>query len=127
VIGATLQADQELPSGSSFGGLRGGFAQITPSALRLHGLSFVSGVQLTGNFPVHDGHLLAADLRIEGSQAARGTIHIGAGARVSGSLGGRRFNVDLAKVKLASAHASAAEIRHGLDLRFPAPPLARAR
>lgn len=127
VIGATLQADQELPSGSSFGGLRGGFAQITPSALRLHGLSFVSGVQLTGNFPVHDGHLLAADLRIEGSQAARGTIHIGASARVSGSLGGRRFNVDLAKVKLASAHASAAEIRPGLDLRFPAPPLARAR
>ena len=32
VIGATLQAEQELPSGSSFGGLRGGFAQITSSA-----------------------------------------------------------------------------------------------
>ncbi len=29
VVGATLQADQELPSGSSFGGLRGGFARIT--------------------------------------------------------------------------------------------------
>jgi pimeloyl-ACP methyl ester carboxylesterase len=127
VIGATLQADQELPSGSSFGGLRGGFAQITSSALRLHGLSFVSGVQLTGNFPVHDGHLLAADLSIEGSQAAKGTIHIGASARVSGSLGGRRFNVDLAKVKLASARAGTPPIRPGLDLRFPTPPLARAR
>ena len=52
VVGATLQADQELPSGSSFGGLRGGYAQITSSALQLHGLSFVDGVQLTGTFPI---------------------------------------------------------------------------
>ena len=28
VIGATLQANQALPSGSSFGGLRGGYAQL---------------------------------------------------------------------------------------------------
>jgi pimeloyl-ACP methyl ester carboxylesterase len=127
VIGATLQADQELPSGSSFGGLRGGFAQITSSALRLHGLSFVSGVQLTGSFPVRDGHLLATDLRVEGSQAARGEIHIGTSARVSGSLGGRRFNVDLAKVKLASARPSAPPLSPGPDLRFPVPALAHSR
>jgi len=103
VVGATLQADQELPSGSSFGGLRGGFAQITSSALQLHGLSFVGGVQLTGSFPIKDGHLLATSLRVEGSQAARGTIHIGASAHVSGTLGGRRFDIDLSKVKLARA------------------------
>ena len=30
VIGATLQADAELPSGSSFGGLRGGYAKLEP-------------------------------------------------------------------------------------------------
>jgi len=125
VVGATLQADQELPSGSSFGGLRGGFAQITSSALQLYGLSFVNGVQLTGSFPVQDGHLLAADLRVEGSQAARGTIRIGASARVSGSLGGRRFNVDLAKVKLASAGGRAPLSWPAMSLRFPAPTLAR--
>ncbi len=126
VIGATLQANQELPSGSSFGGLRGGFAQITSSALQLHGLSFVGGVQLTGSFPIKDGHLLAANLRIEGSQAARGTIRIGASAHVSGTLGGRRFDVDLSKVKLArtSKANSAQRSWPALNLSFPVPALA---
>ena len=128
VIGATLQADEELPSGSSFGGLRGGFAQITPSALQLHGLSFVGGVQLSGNFPIKDGHLLATNLRIEGSQAARGTIRIGASAHVSGTLGGRRFDVDLAKVKLArTATDDARTSWPATTLSFPTPALARTR
>ncbi len=128
VVGATLQADQELPSGSSFGGLRGGFAKITSSALKLHGLSFVGGVQLTGSFPIKDGHLLAANLRIEGSQAARGTIRIGASAHVSGTLGGRRFDVDLAKVKLARADTDNAQTSWpALNLSFPAPALAHTR
>jgi pimeloyl-ACP methyl ester carboxylesterase len=126
VIGATLQADEELPSGSSFGGLHGGFARITSSALQLHGLSFVNGVQLSGNFPVKDGHLLAANLRIEGSQAARGTIRIGASAHVSGTLGGRRFDVDLAKVKLARADTGDAQTSWPtMSLSFPTPALAR--
>ena len=121
VVGATLQADQELPSGSSFGGLRGGFAQITSSALQLHGLSFVSGVQLTGSFPIKDGHLLATNLRVEGSQAARGTIRVGASAHVSGTLGGRRFDVDLAKVKLARAATDDAQTSWpAMNLSFPA-------
>jgi pimeloyl-ACP methyl ester carboxylesterase len=128
VIGATLQADQELPSGSSFGGLRGGYAQITSSALRLHGLSFVSGVRLTGNFAVSGGHLQPANLRVEGSQAAHGTIRIGTGSHVSGSLDGQHFNVDLAKVKLASISGTDAGLaRLGLDLHFPTPALARTR
>jgi pimeloyl-ACP methyl ester carboxylesterase len=126
VIGATLQADQELPSGSSFGGLRGGFARITSSALQLHGLSFVGGVQLSGSFPIKDGHLLAANLRIEGSQAARGTIRIGASAHVSGTLGGRRFDVDLAKVELARASAGDTQTSWpAMNLNSPAPALAR--
>ena len=28
VIGATLQANQQLPTGASFGGLRGGYARL---------------------------------------------------------------------------------------------------
>jgi pimeloyl-ACP methyl ester carboxylesterase len=129
VVGATLQADQELPSGSSFGGLRGGFAQITSSALQLRGLSFVGGVQLTGSFPIKDGHLLATNLRVEGSQAARGTIRIGASAHVSGTLGGRRFDVDLSKVKLARASRadSAQTSWPAMNLSFPAPALAHTR
>jgi pimeloyl-ACP methyl ester carboxylesterase len=127
VIGATLQADQELPSGSSFGGLRGGFARITSSALQLHELSFVGGVQLSGTFPIENGHLKDTELRVEGSQAARGTIAIGAGSHVSGTLGGRRFDVDLAKVKLARATAGSAGAPAswpGLGLSFPSQALA---
>ncbi len=134
VIGATLQADQELLSGSSFGGLRGGFARITSSALQLHGLSFVGGVGLSGSFPVKDGHLQSTELRVEGSQAARGTIRIGASAQVSGTLGGHHFDVDLAKVKLARAATASdsaqawpsdnAQTWPGLNLSFPAPALA---
>ncbi len=125
VVGATLQADQELPSGARFGGLRGGYAQITSSALRLHRMSFVGGVQITGSFPVVHGHLRPTDLSVEGSRAARGTVRVGAGSHVSGTLGGRHFNVSLAKVKLASAANSAPISLPGLNLRFPAPPLAR--
>ncbi len=128
VVGATLQADQELPSGSSFGGLRGGFAQLTSSALQLHGLSFVGGVQLSGSFPIKDGHLLATNLRVEGSQAARGTIRVGAGAHVSGTLGGRRFNVDLTKIKLARAATDGTQTGWpAMNLSFPAPALAQTR
>jgi pimeloyl-ACP methyl ester carboxylesterase len=124
VIGATLQSEQELPSGSSFGGLRGGYARITSSALTLHRLSFVGGVQITGSLPVQDGRLQAADIRVEGSQAARGTVRIGAGTHVTGTLGGRRFDVDLAKVKLASAGAPSASWP-ALDVRFCQPALAQ--
>jgi pimeloyl-ACP methyl ester carboxylesterase len=128
VVGATLQADQELPSGSTFGGLRGGFAQITSSALQLHGLSFVGGVQLTGSFPIKDGHLLSTNLRVEGSQAARGTLRVGASAHVSGTLGGRRFDVDLTKVKLARAGTEDSQTSWpAINLGFPTPALARTR
>jgi pimeloyl-ACP methyl ester carboxylesterase len=132
VVGATLQAEQELPNGSSFGGLRGGFARITSSALALHRLSFVNGVQLTGVFPVQNGRLRTAELRVEGSQAASGMIRIGASSHVSGALGGRAFDVDLAQVRLTRVRAAqesgtALELPGGLplDLRFPEPALAR--
>ncbi|HTR72403.1 MAG TPA: alpha/beta hydrolase, partial [Solirubrobacteraceae bacterium] len=36
VIGATLQADAQLPAGSSFGGLRGGYARLENSSVVLH-------------------------------------------------------------------------------------------
>ena len=54
VIAATLQADAELPSGSRFGGLRGGYAKLTNTAATLRNFSFVPGVQLTATFPVRD-------------------------------------------------------------------------
>jgi pimeloyl-ACP methyl ester carboxylesterase len=126
VVSATLQADQELPSGARFGGLRGGYAQITSSALRLHRLSFVNGVQITGSFPVVHGHLRPTDLRVEGSSAATGTVKVGASTHVSGTLGGHHFDVSLAKVKLARADMGT-PLPLGPSARFSVPDLARIR
>jgi pimeloyl-ACP methyl ester carboxylesterase len=101
VIGATLQANQALPSGSSFGGLRGGYARLGRSALSLHRFAFVPGVELSGTIPVKEGHLQSATVRISGGAGASGTVRIGTGKRVTGDLGGRRFDVALASVKLS--------------------------
>lgn len=106
VISATLQASQELPSGSSFGGLRGGYARLTSSAATLSRYSFVSGVELNGVFPVREGQLQPATITISGAQASRGTVTFTLHKRVTGTLGGRSFDVSLATVRLSRAHAS---------------------
>jgi pimeloyl-ACP methyl ester carboxylesterase len=124
VIGASLQANQALPSGSSFGGLRGGYARLRRGAVVLHRLSFVPGVELSGTFPVKDGRLRATTVLVSGSAAARGSVRLGSGKRVRGDLGGRRFNVTVSKVKLS---------RVGDDewpsapLSFPSPGFAKLR
>jgi pimeloyl-ACP methyl ester carboxylesterase len=102
LIAATLQANAELPSGTSFGGLRGGYAKLTHSAAILRDLSLIPGVQLTATFRVRDGALQASDIRISGAQASPGTVRFGGDSkRVIGSLGGRRFDVLIAKVRLS--------------------------
>ena len=125
VIGATLQANAELPIGSSFGGLHGGYARLETSKVVLHDLSFVSGVRLSGVFPVKEGQLQTATIRVSGSAASPGSIRIGASRTVSGTLGGRRFDVDIARVKLARA-GGGGEWPTG-RVAFPLPGLARLR
>jgi pimeloyl-ACP methyl ester carboxylesterase len=106
VIAATLQADAQLPSGSSFGGLRGGFARLTSKSAILENFSLVPGVELSATFPVRKGKLQAADIRVGGSAAAAGTVRFGGSTtHVTGTLGGRRFDIDVAKVRLAGAGA----------------------
>ena len=101
VISATLQAEQELPSGSSFGGLRGGYARLTSSAATLRRYSFVSGVALSGTFPVRNGALQPATIHISGAQAAPGSVTFGLDRYVRGTLGHVRFRVSIATVKLS--------------------------
>jgi pimeloyl-ACP methyl ester carboxylesterase len=130
VITATLQADAELPAGSSFGGLRGGYARLTSGAVVLHDFSFVSGVRLSGTLPVGGGELQPGTLRVSGPSAARGSIRLRPGKRVSGTLGGAHFDVSLAGVHLARALAGRASIGGwpAHVLRFPIPGLVeRAR
>jgi pimeloyl-ACP methyl ester carboxylesterase len=108
VIAATLQANEELPSGASFGGLRGGYAKLTSSAAVLKDFSFVPGIQLTATFPVRGGELQATNIRISGKEASPGSVRFGAGAEhITGTLNGKHFDVSLAKVKLARVRASA--------------------
>ena len=101
VIGATLQASQELPSGASFGGLRGGYARLTSSSATLHGYAFVPGVALNGVFPVRGGQLQPATIHISGANASSGTVTFSHSKHVRGVLGGRRFNVSLASVHIS--------------------------
>jgi pimeloyl-ACP methyl ester carboxylesterase len=103
IIGATLQADGELPNGSSFGGLRGGYARLTSTRAILKKLSFVSGVRISGSFPVSDGALQTATVYVSGTAASAGTITVSPSDRVTGTLGGRHFSVDLATIKLSRA------------------------
>jgi pimeloyl-ACP methyl ester carboxylesterase len=108
LIGATLQANQELPSGSSFGGLRGGYATLTPSSATLRDFSFVPGVQLSGTFAVRNGQLQRSTIRISGLRASPGTVRLGSATKqVTGTLGGARFDVNVAKVRLSRAGAGA--------------------
>jgi pimeloyl-ACP methyl ester carboxylesterase len=109
VVAATLQAEQELPSGSSFGGLRGGYARLTSSAATLRNFSFVTGVKLSGTFPVRNHELQPATIRISGASAAAGTVRLSSDKHVTGTLGGRRFSVSLARVKLSRAEGSEAQ------------------
>ena len=102
LVAATLQANEQLPSGASFGGLHGGYAKLTATDAILKSLSFVPGVQLTATFPVRNGALQAADIRVTGTQAADGTIRFGAtSTHVVGALSGKHFDLDLAKVRLS--------------------------
>jgi pimeloyl-ACP methyl ester carboxylesterase len=124
VIGATLQANQALPAGSSFGGLHGGYARLGASTLRLHRLTFVPGVELNGTFPVREGHLQTATIAVGGAAGSPGRVRVGSSRRVTGTLGGRAFNVDIAKVKLSRVGGSDREWL-AAPLRFPLPGLAR--
>ncbi len=126
VIGATLQANAQLPSGSSFGGLRGGDAKLSSSRLQLTRFTFVPGVQLSGTFPVTKGRLQSATLRISGAAAASGTVRVGSGKQVTGSLGGKHFDVNIAKVRLSRASSSPGKWPSH-PVAFPLPALAGLR
>jgi pimeloyl-ACP methyl ester carboxylesterase len=128
VVGATLQADAELPAGSSFGGLHGGYARLESGLVVLHDFTFVPGVGLTGTFPVRNGQLQTATIHISGSAGAPGSVRIGGGDTASGTLDGRRFSVDIAKVKLARTGdgSGSGEWPTG-KVSFPLPGLAHMR
>ena len=106
VVGATLQADEQLPKGSSFGGLHGGYARLESSTLALRRLSFVPGVTLSGTFPIRHGELQTTTIDVSGAAAAHGEVRIGTGTTITGTLGGRRFDLSIAAAATARSRAS---------------------
>jgi pimeloyl-ACP methyl ester carboxylesterase len=102
VIGATLQVQQELPSGSSFGGLHGGYARLSGPSVRLSNLTFVPGVALDGTLG-SGSHEHSITVRVSGAAAAHGTVTLSGGGRASGTLGGHRFTVNVAHAQLSAA------------------------
>ena len=106
LIGATLQAERELPSGASFGGLHGGYARLSSSAVRLHDFTFVPGVQLSGTLPAAGGKLHTITVQITGASASHGVVVIGSGQRAVGVLDGRRFDLSTSKAHLSRAAPS---------------------
>ncbi len=106
IVGAAIQAGAALPSGSSFGGLRGGYARVTSTAVTLHRFSFVPGVELSGTFRRIGGELATTTLHISGAQAEAGTLRFGSATkRLTGRLGGRSYSVALAGVHISRVGA----------------------
>jgi pimeloyl-ACP methyl ester carboxylesterase len=70
------------------GGLRAGFFNLSSSALRLHGYSWVPGVTLSGKVPLRG----TATIRIGGRAAAHGTLRITERGSVRGTLGGHKVS-----------------------------------
>jgi pimeloyl-ACP methyl ester carboxylesterase len=124
MIGATLQANATLPSGASFGGLRGGYARIGSSSVRLSRYSLLPGVEVSGSFPLHDGKLEGTTVKIEGSAAATGTLKLSSDNHVTGTLSGRHFSLSVTKATLSRVGAGDGDWPVG-SRRFPLPELAR--
>lgn len=118
VVLLALAADK-LPVGARFGGLRGGDAKVTSSNTALHDFSYVPGVQLSGTIPnklLLKGSGSPANLSITGTTAAAGHLHISAGVRIVGTLGGRHIAVTIS-AKASGASAS----QPSLDSEWPEP------
>jgi hypothetical protein len=92
----------------------------------LKDLSFVPGVQLSGTIPVKKGALQTATLHVTGAEASSGTVTVGSASKqVTGALGGKRFDVNLAKVKLSRYTGTGEWPSHPVP--FPLPGLIEAQ
>lgn len=87
------------------GGLRGGYFNLTSTALRMHSYSWVPGVALSGKVPLQG----TATIRIGGRAASHGTLRITERGRVTGRLGGHKISGHFAS-------ASAAQVADAANL-----------
>ncbi len=87
-----------VPVGAHIGGLRGGYARVTKTAVVLSHYSYIPGVELSGTIStvlLLRSNGPTATIAVGGSAAARGDVRLGDGHRFSGTLGGHAFAVRL--------------------------------
>ena len=108
VTGATIQAETALPNGSSFGGLRGGYARLGTASVYFKQFSFIPGVELSGTLTINNEAVEAKSIRIAGHAAAHGTIRIAGGNSATGMLGGHAFHVSINPPERAMAATAGA-------------------
>ena len=102
---------QLLASGSSAnltslssGGLRAGWARLSKSGLSFHGYSYVPGVTVSGTVKSEK-----VTLRVGGSAAAHGTLHLGPHKALVGELGGQRVSTGASPTATAAIVGSDAQ------------------
>ncbi|HEV7944121.1 MAG TPA: alpha/beta fold hydrolase [Solirubrobacteraceae bacterium] len=83
------------------GGLRGGWAALSPRRVRLQGYSYVPGVSLSGwtgyeQFELHVG----------GRSAADGVLALQSGKHLVGELGGVAIDIPLSSLRKAAGHSA---------------------
>jgi pimeloyl-ACP methyl ester carboxylesterase len=102
-LGATLDDLRLVLSpaalSTSGGGLRGGSWSISGSGLVLKRYTAVDGVTVTGS-----GNT-AIRLRVAGAKAARGTVVLRSGGRLTGTLGGRKVSLRVGAPDVRAARA----------------------
>jgi pimeloyl-ACP methyl ester carboxylesterase len=96
------------------GGLRGGWAALSPRRVRIHGYSYVPGVSLSGWTGYE--HLY---LRVSGHAAATGSLRLSAHEELVGELGGQSIRISLRRLrKVAPSGESLAQVA---GVRGPVP------
>lgn len=87
------------------GGLRGGWAALSPRRVRMQGYSYVPGVSLSGWTGYEQLHL-----RVSGRSAATGTLVLGAHEELIGELEGQPIHISLKRLRRAAPAGDSAQV-----------------
>jgi hypothetical protein len=95
------------------GGLRGGWAALSPRRVRLQGYSYVPGVSLSGWTGYEQ-----LELRVSGRSAANGVLALQSGEHLVGELGGVAIDIPLGSLRKAAGQS--AELAQAAPTQTPA-------
>lgn len=85
------------------GGLRGGWAALSPRRVRLQSYSYIPGVSLSGWTGYEQ-----LELSVSGRSAATGALYVDGSEHLVGELGGEPIDIPVARLRKAGAQAAGA-------------------